>query len=62
MIEQSLVIERGNPDDLEIAAVITTLATMQIAPTTAGQRPAAVRWLRRERRTAYIASNSWAAA
>lgn len=62
MIEQSLVVERGNPDDLEIAAVITALAILQIAPSTAGQRPGAVRWLRRERRTAYVASHSWAAA
>ncbi|MCX4091558.1 acyl-CoA carboxylase epsilon subunit [Nocardia sp. alder85J] len=62
MNEPIVRIERGNPDDLELAAVLIALAAVAARPAAGDDQPAPVRWLRRERRTAFVASHSWAAA
>jgi hypothetical protein len=63
MNEPIVRIERGNPDDLELAAVLIALAAVAAATAAAtDDQPAPVRWLRRERRIAFVASHSWAAA
>lgn len=56
-------IERGNPDDIEIAAVLAALLCLaepevEIAP----PAPAPVRWIGPRRTGAYVPSHSWAAA
>ncbi|MQY27416.1 acyl-CoA carboxylase epsilon subunit [Nocardia aurantia] len=63
MNEPVVRIERGNPDDLELAALLIALAVVAARPAeSADDQRAPVRWLRRERRTAFVASHSWAAA
>lgn len=60
MMESPVVrVERGECDDLELVALLVALT----APAKATARSCAqVRWLRRERRTAYVAAHSWTAA
>jgi hypothetical protein len=65
MNEPIVRIERGNPDDVEIVAVLIALAAVaarSAESTGSAGRPAPVRWLRPERRPAFVASHSWAAA
>ncbi|WP_330250275.1 acyl-CoA carboxylase subunit epsilon [Nocardia sp. NBC_00565] len=57
-----LRIERGNPTDEELAALtVVLLAALAGATPSDQRRPATVRWLRPERRPAFIAPHSWVA-
>lgn len=56
-------IERGHPDEHEIIALALVLAMAATASAdTEPPQPAPVRWVHPERRIAFVAQHSWAAA
>ncbi|WP_280386269.1 acyl-CoA carboxylase epsilon subunit [Nocardia wallacei] len=52
-------IEKGNPDDEEIAALVTALLLATAEPLAPVLRPAPALWLRPQRRTVFLTANSW---
>jgi hypothetical protein len=52
----------GNPTDAELAVLAAVFAALMTVPSFGTERPAAsVRWLRPERRPAFVPPHSWAA-
>ncbi|RDI51634.1 acyl-CoA carboxylase epsilon subunit [Nocardia mexicana] len=52
-------IEKGNPDDVEIAALVTALLLATAEPAEPSVRPAPALWLRPRRRAVFVTANSW---
>lgn len=57
-----LRIERGDPTDTELAVLAVVFAALMAVPPSGTERvTASVRWLRPERRPAFVPPHSWAA-
>jgi hypothetical protein len=57
-----LRIEHGSPTETELAVLAAVFAALVTVPSSGpGQVTAAVRWLRPERRPAFVSPHSWAA-
>ncbi|MCX4097597.1 acyl-CoA carboxylase epsilon subunit [Nocardia sp. alder85J] len=56
--EPSIRIEKGCPDDAELAALLAVVAG-RAAARTEPHEPAPVRWIHPERRIAAVARHSW---
>ncbi|GAB2718652.1 acyl-CoA carboxylase subunit epsilon [Nocardia thraciensis] len=57
--EIGIRVEKGDPDDVEIAALVTALLVATAEPVEPNMPPAPAVWLRPRRRAVFVTANSW---